>query len=87
MMKLIKTTAGLLLVTVLAACGGGRGDEAAAESPAADDRKVPSSALASASAFSQWAGSLATSDTAEAVVVDAGMAAPQSETEAPIGLR
>jgi hypothetical protein len=84
-MNLQKIAAGTLLLSLLAACGGGGGGSD--ETPTADDRKVPASALASASAYSQWAGSLARSDTGEAVTVEAGMTAPKSETEEPIALR
>lgn len=83
-MNLQKMAASALLLGLLAACGGGHSDE---ETPTADGRKVPASALASASAYSQWAGSLVNSETGEAVAVDEGMKAPQSETEAPIVLR
>ncbi len=83
-MNLRKIVVSALLLNLLAACGGGRGGE---ETVTADDRKVPASALASASAYSQWAGSLATSDTAEAVSVDASMMAPKSESDDPIVVR
>jgi hypothetical protein len=83
-MNLQKTLAGALLLGLLAACGGGHGDETAVT---ADDRKVPASALASASAYSQWAHSLTNSESGAAVTLDDGMKAPHSETEAPITLR
>ncbi len=79
-----------LLLGLLSACGGGsNGDSNSDNKPqAADDqRRVPASALASASAYSLWAASLARSDSADAVVVEADLKPPQSETEEPIGLR
>lgn len=79
-----KTLAGALLLSLLAACGGGHSDE---EPATADDRKVPASALVSASAYSQWASSLVNSESGAAVMVDDDMKAPQSETEEPITLR
>ena len=71
------------LLTLLAACGGGGGEEAVT----AGGTKVPSSALASATAYSQWAGSLVNSESGEAVTVDDGMMAPKSESDEPIVVR
>ena len=83
-MNLQKIALGTLLLTLLAACGGGSGD---GETVTEDGRKVPASALASATAYSQWAGSLVNSDTGEPVSVDDGMMAPKSETDEPIVVR
>ncbi len=82
-MKLRTILAGAMALSLLAACGGGNDDEV----PTADGRKVPSSALVSATAYSQWAASLANSETGEPVEVEAGMTAPKSETEDPIVVR
>jgi len=84
-MNLQKTALSALLLTLLAACGGGGGGNE--EAATADGRKVPSSALVSATAYSEWAGSLMNSETGEPVTVDAGMMAPKSETDLPIVVR
>ena len=83
-MNLQKIALGTLLLTLLAACGGGSGD---GETITEDGRKVPASALASATAYSQWASSLMNSDTGEPVSVDDGMMAPKSESDEPIVVR
>jgi major membrane immunogen (membrane-anchored lipoprotein) len=85
-MKLQKIAFGVLLVSLLAACGS-RSDDDEATLTLEDGRKVPSSALASASAYSQYAASLVNTETGAAVVLDADMVAPKSESEAPIDLR
>ncbi len=72
-MNLQKTMASALLLGLLTACGGG-GNE---ETVAANGRKVPASALASATAYSQWAGSLVNSESGKAVTVDDDMMAPK----------
>lgn len=72
------------LLALLAACGGGSGGD---EAVTADGTKVPASALASATAYSQWAGSLANSETGAPVTVDDGMMAPKSESDEPIVVR
>ncbi len=83
-MNLQKIALGTLLLTLLAACGGGGGSE---ETIAEDGRKVPASALTSATAYSQWAGSLMNSETGEPVSVEDGMMAPKSEIDTPIEVR
>lgn len=83
-MNLRRILFSLLVAQLLVACGGGDGDVAEA---IADDRKVPASALASATAYSQWAASLPNSETGAPVAFEDGMMAPKSETEAPIGVR
>ena len=82
-MNLSKVLVGAALLSLLAACGGGGSDDTAAT----DDRKVPSSALVSATAYSEWAASLVNSDSGEPVSVDDGMMAPKSETDQPITVR
>lgn len=85
-MNLRNTLASALALTLLAACGGGGGNDN--DTPAAgSDRRVPASALASASAYSEWAGTLVSSETESAVTVDDGLLAPKSETDTPIALR
>ncbi len=83
-MNLKKLVIGGVLLHLLAACGGGGGDD---NTLAAENGKVPSSALASATAYSQWAGSLVNSESGAPVTVDDGMQAPKSESDEPIGLR
>ena len=73
------------LLTLLAACGGGYNDDQPVVT--ADGTKVPASALASATAYSQWAASLMNSETGAAVTVDDGLMPPKSESDEPIGVR
>ena len=72
------------LITLLAACGGGYNDD---QPVIADGTKVPASALASATAYSQWAASLMNSETGAAVTIEDGMMPPKSESDDPIVVR
>lgn len=77
----------LMLSAGLAACGGS--DDAPAPMPPAPppaaSNEVPASAMASPMAYSQYAGSLAASDTTEPLDVDK-VVPPTSETDEPIDL-
>jgi len=75
----------LMLTAGLAACGGS--DDAPAPMPPAPppvvSNEVPASATASPMAYSQYAGSLLASDTAEPQDLDK-VVPPTSETDEPI---
>ena len=83
-MNLKRITVATLLLNLLAACGGGGGGADSTDSNSADDgRRVPASALVSASAFSSYTGSLARTETGDGLWVNE-MVAPTSESEAPL---
>jgi hypothetical protein len=72
------------LVTLLSACSNGsQYDTPVAPATPAAITEVPSSALVSARAYSEFAGSLVKSESAEGLKLSAG-AAPASESEDPI---
>ncbi|MBL0149943.1 MAG: hypothetical protein IPP87_15015 [Ideonella sp.] len=75
----------LMVCAALAGFGGGGGDEAPAPPapPPVVSNEVPASATVSATAYSQYAGGLAASDSTEPLDVDK-VAAPSSETDEPI---
>jgi hypothetical protein len=69
----------LCLSAGLAACGGGTPDEA----PPAAGHEVPASATVSPAAYSQFAGSLATTETGQPLDVSK-VVPPTSETAQPV---
>ncbi len=69
----------LVAAGALVACGGGD------STPVAGEREVPSSATASPTAFSQWAGSVAQEEGTEPLGMDM-VVPPTSETEEPIAV-
>ncbi len=68
----------LVAAAGLVACGGG-------DSTPANDREVPSGAMASPTAFSQWAGSVAPEESTEPLGTDM-VVPPTSETDEPIAV-
>jgi len=79
MTRFMRWTLAAAALALLGACGGGGADEAPVVAPAAT---VPDSANASASAYTAFAATLANSETAAPLGMNAGDA-PTSETEAP----
>ncbi|MFO1326420.1 MAG: hypothetical protein U1F56_03600 [Rubrivivax sp.] len=70
-----------LFAALLAGCGGGGGNAAEAES--SDARDVPSRALASPEAFSQFVGALKADDQAEPLPLGT-LTPPTSDSAEPI---
>ena len=77
-----RLAAALVVGTALSACGGGDSYDGPAAPPAAIT-EVPVSASASTRAYSEFAASLARSETAEGLGLNL-VVAPRSETDAPI---
>jgi ABC-type glycerol-3-phosphate transport system substrate-binding protein len=76
------TALGLSLSLLLAACGDSPQD-AAAPPPQANAAEVPATALSTATAYSQFAASLAKTETGQPLEVN-GVTPPTSETADPI---
>ncbi len=74
----------LVVGTALSACGGGDSSDAPAVPPAAIT-EVPASASASSRAYTEFAASLARSESAEGLGLNL-VVAPHSETDLPISL-
>jgi hypothetical protein len=70
----------------LAACGSDDPDPAPPPPPVQSTNEVPASAYASAVAYSNYAASLPTTDTAEPLLLGS-TPAPTSETEEPIAAK
>jgi outer membrane lipopolysaccharide assembly protein LptE/RlpB len=83
MMNLRTILASALVLQLLAGCGDHAEDTA---TPTSDERRVPSSALASATAYSQWASLLERTDSDQAYTLDDQMKPPLSESDLPINL-
>jgi hypothetical protein len=83
-MKLHKPSIAVALAVLLAACGDSPSNAPEDTPPQASD-EVPAAALASASAWTQWAASLPPSEADNAKKLQAVMP-PTSETEAPLPL-
>jgi len=82
-MKLKPTLAALGLSLLLAACSDSPQDVAAPAPPPATTGDVPNSALANATAYSQFAASLVKTETGQPLDVN-GVSPPTSETADPI---
>jgi ABC-type glycerol-3-phosphate transport system substrate-binding protein len=78
--KLCIAAAALLALT---ACGGGGGDDN--NNSASQGDTVPTSALASLSAFTSWLGSRPASDVKEALMMNSELP-PTSDTEEPVDI-
>ena len=78
-----KTTLLALGTALLLAACGDNPDDAAAPEPLANTGDVPASALVSATAYSQFAASLAKTETGKPLEVN-GVVPPTSETADPI---
>jgi hypothetical protein len=70
---------------LLSACGGGNGTQAYVEPPAVT-LGVPASALVSATAYTQYAVSLQTSETLTPIDLANVVTPPTSETDAPLAI-
>jgi hypothetical protein len=75
----------LLAALALAACGGSD-DDAPTAVVADNPGQVPTSATASAAAFSAYVAGLPASDSADPLALT-GLVPPVSDTDEPIGLR
>ncbi len=78
-MRLYLMIGTLVAAAGLVACGGGD------STPVVGDREVPTSATASPTAFSQWAGSVAPEEGTEPLGTDM-VVPPTSETDEPIAV-
>ena len=78
-----KTTLLVLGTALLLVAGGDNPDYEEAPAPMASTSDVPASALVSATAYSQFAASLAKTETGKPLEVN-GVVPPTSETAAPI---
>ena len=74
---------GLAVAASLAACGGGSGGQIVDTPSAATD--VPASATVSATAYTQFAKTLSSSDSSQPLNVQT-LTPPTSETDAPVAL-
>jgi hypothetical protein len=84
-MKLHTAWLALAACAALSACGSG-GSENEGVTPPVVINEVPASAVVSATAYTNYAKSLNSSDSAEAVNVNNVAKAPTSETELAMGL-
>ena len=85
MQAIFKLTSLLLAAAALSACGSSSSDDLPPTLPPASNNEVPATAFASPGAYSSFAGSLASTETGDPLILGAA-AAPTSETEEPLKL-